>query len=148
MLHSFTADPFKLALYELTGKLEPSRRSISQVTTTTENWLWFQLAMVDENEDGGFRALAEVLLGYGERDFDGLPNQPGLRRGVWAGVPLMYGQLERVGLLLSSLFATNIDLFLYLGSGGALGIPRNRDGGYSSRTCIGVQWTSQSALVR
>jgi nuclear pore complex protein Nup93 len=46
MLHSATADPFKLALYKLMGKLEPSRRSVPQVTTTTEDWLWFQLAMV------------------------------------------------------------------------------------------------------
>ena len=46
MLHSSTADPFKLALYKLMGKLEPSRRSVGQVTTTTEDWLWFQLAMV------------------------------------------------------------------------------------------------------
>lgn len=46
MLHSSTADPFKLALYKLMGKLEPSRRSVAQVTSTTEDWLWFQLAMV------------------------------------------------------------------------------------------------------
>lgn len=46
MLHSATADPFKLALYKLMGKLEPSRRSVPHVTTTTEDWLWFQLAMV------------------------------------------------------------------------------------------------------
>ncbi|KAJ3515637.1 hypothetical protein NLJ89_g1635 [Agrocybe chaxingu] len=95
MLHSSTADPFKLALYKLMGKLEPSRRSVPQVTTTTEDWLWFQLAMVDEDEDGGLRALADVLLGYGERHFDGPANQPGSRRGVWAGVLLMCGQFER-----------------------------------------------------
>ena len=46
MLHPLTADPFKLALYKLMGKLEPSRRSVPQVTTTTEDWLWFQMAMV------------------------------------------------------------------------------------------------------
>jgi hypothetical protein len=46
MLHSSTADPFKLALYKLMGKLESSRRSVPHVTTTTEDWLWFQLAMV------------------------------------------------------------------------------------------------------
>ena len=51
---------------------------------------------VDEDEDGGLRALTEVLLGYGERHFDGPPNQPGSRRGVWAGVLLMCGQFERV----------------------------------------------------
>ncbi|CAA7267671.1 unnamed protein product [Cyclocybe aegerita] len=95
MLHSSTADPFKLALYKLMGKLEPSRRSVPQVTTTTEDWLWFQLAMVDEDEDGGLRSLADVLLGYGERHFDGPANQPGSRRGVWAGVLLMCGQFER-----------------------------------------------------
>lgn len=111
MLHSSTADPFKLALYKLMGKLEPSRRSVPQVTTTTEDWLWFQLAMVDENEDGGLRALAEVLLGYGERHFDGPPNQPGSRRGVWAGVLLMCGQFERVSLLYHY-FVTNTNLFI------------------------------------
>ncbi|KAF9523633.1 nucleoporin-interacting protein NIC96 [Crepidotus variabilis] len=95
MLHSSTADPFKLALYKLMGKLEPSRRSVPQVTTTTEDWLWFQLAMVDEDEDGGLRALADVLLGYGERHFDGPANQAGSRRGVWAGVLLMCAQFER-----------------------------------------------------
>lgn len=46
MLHSSTADPFKLALYKLMGRLEPSRRNVPHVTTTTEDWLWFQLAMV------------------------------------------------------------------------------------------------------
>lgn len=95
MLHSSTADPFKLALYKLMARLEPSRRSVPQVTTTTEDWLWYQLAMVEEEEDGGLRALADVLLGYGERHFDGPANQPGSHRGVWAGVLLMCGQFER-----------------------------------------------------
>ncbi|EKM83342.1 hypothetical protein AGABI1DRAFT_103578 [Agaricus bisporus var. burnettii JB137-S8] len=93
MLHSSTADPFKLALYKLMGKLEPSRRNVPQVTTTTEDWIWLQLAMIDEDEDGGLRAFAEVLLGYGERHFDGPPNQPG--RKVWPSVLLMCGQFER-----------------------------------------------------
>jgi nuclear pore complex protein Nup93 len=41
-------------------------------------------------------ALAEVLLGYGERHFDGAAGQKGGKRGVWAGVLLMCGQFERV----------------------------------------------------
>jgi hypothetical protein len=145
MLHSSTADPFKLALYKLMGKLEPSRRSVPQVTTTTEDWLWFQLAMVDEEEDGGLRALAEVLLGYGERHFDDPPNQPGSRRGVWAGVLLMCGQFERVGLL--CFYIRQLPMF-DLGRGGTLGIPRNRGGSCPSRNCVGVPWTPQSALAR
>ncbi|EIW53679.1 NIC-domain-containing protein [Trametes versicolor FP-101664 SS1] len=67
MLHSATADQFKLALYKLLGKIDPARRSVAQVTVTTEDWLWFQLSMVDEDEFGGLRGLAEVLLSYGER---------------------------------------------------------------------------------
>src|SRR5262249_31607730 len=51
MLHSSSTDPFKLALYKLMGRLEPSRRNVPQVTATTEDWLWFQLAMV------GFRLV-------------------------------------------------------------------------------------------
>lgn len=95
MLHATTADPFKLALYKLMGKLEPGRRSVPLVTNTTEDWLWFQLAMVDEDEHGGLRALSDVLLGYGERHFDGAAGQKNARRGVWAGVLLMCGQFER-----------------------------------------------------
>ncbi len=65
------------------------------VTATAEDWLWFQLAMVDEDESGGLRALAEVLMSYGERHFEGPPNQR--REGMWANVLLMCGQFERVG---------------------------------------------------
>ncbi|KAI0079058.1 nucleoporin-interacting protein NIC96 [Panus rudis PR-1116 ss-1] len=95
MLHSSATDPFKLALFKLMGKIDPGRRSVPQVTVTTEDWLWFQLSMVDEDENGGLRGLAEVLLTYGERHFDGVPGQKGARRGVWAGVLLMCGQFER-----------------------------------------------------
>ncbi|KAF8341685.1 nucleoporin-interacting protein NIC96 [Amanita rubescens] len=95
MLHSSTADPFKLALYKLMGRLESSRRNVPHVTTTTEDWLWFQLAMVDEEEEGGLRGLADVFLSYGERHFEGPPNRQDSRKGVWAGVLLMCGQFER-----------------------------------------------------
>jgi nuclear pore complex protein Nup93 len=46
MLHSTSVDPFKLALYKLMGKLDPAKRTVPLVTVTTEDWLWFQLAMV------------------------------------------------------------------------------------------------------
>ncbi|KAH6917714.1 nucleoporin-interacting protein NIC96 [Coprinopsis sp. MPI-PUGE-AT-0042] len=72
MLHSSTVD-----------SIEPGRRSVAQLTTTTEDWF------LDEEENGGLRGLTEVLLGYGERHFDGPANQPNPKRGVWAGVLLM-----------------------------------------------------------
>ncbi|TFY73574.1 hypothetical protein EWM64_g10438, partial [Hericium alpestre] len=94
MLHSATEDPFKLALYKLMGRLDPTRRTVPLVTNTTEDWLWFQLAMVDEEENGGLQGLADVLLGYGERHFEP-PAQKAGRTGVWASVLLMCGQFER-----------------------------------------------------
>ncbi|KIM38582.1 hypothetical protein M413DRAFT_447791 [Hebeloma cylindrosporum] len=147
MLHSSTADPFKLALYKLMGKLEPSRRSVPQVTTTTEDWLWFQLAMVDEDEDGGLRALAEVLLGYGERHFDGPPNQPGSRRGVWAGVLLMCGQFERAVAALWEYQETEVEavhLALALAYHGLLRVPSRAE--MSDITPLSLSPTSVPAL--
>jgi len=113
MLHSSTTDPFKLALYKLMGKIDPPKRTVPDVTVTTEDWLWFQLAMVcatldrfapiliaasqlDEEEFGGLRGLSDVVSGYGQRHFDGPPNQRGSRTGVWAAVLTICGQFERV----------------------------------------------------
>lgn len=49
---------------------------------------------VDEDEAGGLRGMADVLMSYGERHFDGAPNQK--RMGMWANVLLMCGEFERV----------------------------------------------------
>lgn len=45
-LFSPAVDPFKLAIFKLMGKFDPLKRSIPLVTATTEDWLWFQFAMV------------------------------------------------------------------------------------------------------
>ena len=99
MLNAATADPFKLALFKLMGRLEPHKRSVPYVTDTTEDWLWFQLSMLDEKEGEGLRQFADVLLGYGQTRFEGPANQANSRRGVWASVLLMSGQFERVSSL-------------------------------------------------
>ncbi|KAJ4471638.1 Nup93/Nic96-domain-containing protein [Lentinula lateritia] len=57
-----TTDPFKLAF-------------IPNVTTTTEDWLWMQSALVnesssDENNESSLASLTKVLLAYGERHFE------------------------------------------------------------------------------
>lgn len=105
MLHAKSTDPFKLALYKLMGKLEPSRRSVPMVTTTAEDWLWFQLAMVDEETDGGLRGLADTLLGYGARHFEGPNGRPEL----WAQVLLVCGQFERAVAALLDHTETEVD---------------------------------------
>ncbi len=50
---------------------------------------------VDEEENGGLRGLAEVLLNYGERHFES--GSTGARTGLWAAVLLTCGEFERVG---------------------------------------------------
>lgn len=54
------------------------------------------LVQVDEEESGGLRGLAEVLLNYGERHFEGAPGSKGARVGSWAAVLLTCGEFERV----------------------------------------------------
>ncbi|KAF8707506.1 Nucleoporin-interacting protein NIC96, partial [Rhizoctonia solani] len=83
ILHSPNADPFKVALFKLIGRLDPTRRAVRSAIVTAEDWIWFQLAMVDEEEGNGLRELGKVLEGYGEKHFEG--TGPG-RRGMWARV--------------------------------------------------------------
>ncbi|KAH9953533.1 nucleoporin-interacting protein NIC96 [Russula dissimulans] len=109
LLHSTSVDPFKLALYKLMGKLDPSKRNVPLVTATTEDWLWFQLAMCDEEENGGLRGLAEVLLNYGERHFEGAPDSKGARTGLWAAVLLSCGEFERAVAALGDHLETEIE---------------------------------------
>lgn len=63
--------------------------------------------MLDEDEEGsGLNSLGEVLMGYGERYFEGGGASAGAegqaqakgRTGLWASVLLMTGQFERVCL--------------------------------------------------
>lgn len=53
------------------------------------------LLQLDEEEFGGLRGLFDVVSGYGQRHFDGPPNQRGSRKGVWAAVLTICGQFER-----------------------------------------------------
>ncbi|QRV90937.1 nucleoporin-interacting protein NIC96 [Ceratobasidium sp. AG-Ba] len=73
ILHSPNADPFKVALFKLIGRLDPSRRAVRRATNTAEDWIWFQLAMVDEDEGNGLPA----------------------KRGMWARVLMVCGLFEQ-----------------------------------------------------
>lgn len=95
-----TSDPYKHALYKLIGRVELSRRNVPGVTQTTEDWLWFQLSLVRENEGPGeapherygLRDLGRVLVKFGEGHFDPKGNRPVL----YFQVLLLSGQFERV----------------------------------------------------
>ncbi|EJD55704.1 nucleoporin-interacting protein NIC96 [Auricularia subglabra TFB-10046 SS5] len=92
ILHSPTTDPYKLALYKLIGKLEPTKRTVPFVTGGIEDWMWFQLAMTDEEDGLGLKDLTEVVLGYGERYFEPPKSN---NRGMWARVLLLCGAFEQ-----------------------------------------------------
>ncbi|KAG9017878.1 hypothetical protein FRB93_004689 [Tulasnella sp. JGI-2019a] len=84
-------DPFKQALFKIIGKIEPHKRAVPLVTITTEDWIWFQLAMVDEQEGTGLRELGEILEGYGERHFSGGPNDAASLTSSTSLPPLILG---------------------------------------------------------
>jgi hypothetical protein len=65
------------------------------------------LCKVDEEENGGLRGLAEVLLNYGERHFEN-GGSKGAPTGLWAAVLLTCGEFERVG---GFTYAFNPDLY-------------------------------------
>ncbi|KAG8906220.1 hypothetical protein FRB99_007366 [Tulasnella sp. 403] len=67
-------DPFKQALFKLIARIEPNKKTVPLVTATTEDWIWFQLTMVDEQEGSGLTELAEVLESYGEKHFGSSPD--------------------------------------------------------------------------
>ena len=55
-----------------------------------------KLVQVDEDDNGGLRGLADVLLNYGEHHFES-GGSKGARTGLWAAVLLTCGEFERVG---------------------------------------------------
>lgn len=59
-------------------------------------FLLIHALQVDEEESGDLRGLAEVLLNYGERHFEGAPGSKGARIDLWATVLLTCGEFERV----------------------------------------------------
>jgi len=63
----------------------------------SRTFLWLiESVQCDEEENGGLRGLAEVLLNYGERHFEGTSDSKGARTGLWAAVLLSCGEFERV----------------------------------------------------
>ncbi|CAO1614488.1 unnamed protein product [Sympodiomycopsis kandeliae] len=104
-------DPYKLALYRLLGRVDPTRKFPTALTRSTENWLWLQLMMTreispdstadideDQRERYTVEDLARKLRTYGEKHFD----PKGRRPLHYFLVLLLSGEFERaVGFLYS-----------------------------------------------
>lgn len=97
---SSTPDPYKQALYKLIGRTELSRKNVAGVTSTTEDWIWFQLSLVREEssleglgeERFTLRDLGKCLVRFGEAHFDPKGNKPM----PYFQVLLLCGEFERV----------------------------------------------------
>lgn len=101
-------DPYKVALYRLIGRVDPTRKFSNILTKSTENWLWLQLMMTREPAVGGGQSagvdvgaddrekynledLARKLKQYGEAHFD----PKGRRPLHYFLVLLLSGEFER-----------------------------------------------------
>lgn len=97
-------DQFKYALYKLVGRFELSRKN-AKVTSTTEDWVWFQLCLTRENKESDppqeqydLADLGRLVLKYGAEKFD----SNGTRPFAWFNLLLYTAQFERaVGYLYS-----------------------------------------------
>ncbi|KAH8822758.1 nucleoporin-interacting protein NIC96 [Flagelloscypha sp. PMI_526] len=107
MLHGSSADPFRIALYKLVGKLEPERRRVELVTETMEDWLWWQISMLDEQSPNNLSSVTELLLTYGDRHFEENGAENG--KGLWATVLTCVGQYERAVAALWSNPSTQVE---------------------------------------
>jgi nuclear pore complex protein Nup93 len=58
-----TGDPFKYALYKLIGRIEVDRKNVRYVIATMEDWMWYQLGMVREEQSSTGRTYTLADLG-------------------------------------------------------------------------------------
>lgn len=56
-MNSKNLDPFKIAIYKIIGKLDLSKKSVENLDFTIEDWVWFQLSLI--NEDSNLEILSE-----------------------------------------------------------------------------------------
>lgn len=74
-------DPFKIGIYKLIGKLDLSKKSVQHLPLSIEDWVWFQLSLINENDfnNGDEEILNERyslldlqrnILEFGEKSFN------------------------------------------------------------------------------
>ena len=104
-LDASSVDAYKAGLYKLLGRIDISKRFPPALTRSTENWLWLQLSLVREQDEGkeryGLTELAEKLVGYGEKHFD----PKGTRPMHYFQVLLLCGEFERVSAAIGAVAA-------------------------------------------
>ncbi|KAH3677242.1 hypothetical protein WICMUC_001823 [Wickerhamomyces mucosus] len=75
---SVDGDPYRYAVYKILGRCQLSRRNISNIALTSEDWLWMHLMLVKDDSQVEFDPIHErytlkdfqqMILSYGEEKF-------------------------------------------------------------------------------
>lgn len=89
-------DPYRQALYKIIGRCDLQHRSLPEVATTTEDWIWLQLVLVRQtpaefrSERYDLAELQQGVLSIGAEYFDPTGTQPA----KLFSVLLLTGQFE------------------------------------------------------
>ncbi|SSD61934.1 related to Nucleoporin NIC96 [Saccharomycodes ludwigii] len=69
--NSLNGDPYRLAVYKIIGKCDLTRKTVTGVIFSVEDWLWFHLVLItDESSIGS--ALGDSLEKYSLEDFQNI----------------------------------------------------------------------------
>ncbi|KAG7799306.1 hypothetical protein KL929_001383 [Ogataea haglerorum] len=78
-------DPFKYAVYKLIGRCDLSKKNLPSITLSIEDWLWFHLSLIQEDEFDEDELVREFytlndfqksVLQYGADSFNASANNP------------------------------------------------------------------------
>ena len=91
-------DPFRFALYKLLGRCDVTKRAMpKKVVTTSEDYLWVQLVLAREGEQGEKWGLGDVSKGV-VKGGRGAWDRSGQRPEGYFLVLVLVGEYERVCL--------------------------------------------------
>lgn len=76
-------DPYKLALYKIMGRCDLARKNIPEVTSTSEDYLWLQFWLIQDDADASTSSytledLQRIVTDFGAKHFDPKQNNPWL----------------------------------------------------------------------
>ncbi|CCH41761.1 Nucleoporin [Wickerhamomyces ciferrii] len=76
--NSIDGDPYRYAVYKILGRCQLSRRNISNIALTIEDWLWMHLMLIREDSQVDYDPIhekytlsdfQEIILSYGNNKF-------------------------------------------------------------------------------
>lgn len=80
-------DPYKMTLLKILGRCDLSKKTVPEVITTTQDYIWLQLWLVKDSQDGSsiasssnphynLAALQKLVLDFGPKHFNPKGNNP------------------------------------------------------------------------